>query len=292
MHPMVARGPPRPLHLPFRRVEQPASREMIGSRIAFRMHDAATADYVGRLFAAFPETHGADRECVIEPAESEGFALLVDGSLTSSSDSPEALIPTLVQFLNRTVATDTPHVLVHAGCVERNGAAVVLPAAMEHGKTTLTTGLVRAGFGYVTDEAVAIRRDTQTIVPYPKPLSIDPGSWSLFPELEPDEPFATDAYKASQWQVPPTAIRPDALGAESRARFIVFPVYDADATTELIPLARAEALIELAKNTFRFDQEGRPTLDVLATVVAQSDAYRLPNSSLDEAVACVSALFD
>lgn len=272
-------------------MEQPAIREMIGARVAFRVEDPVLAEYVNRLYGAFPEASSADRECGIEAAEDERFSLLVDGSITSSADSPEGLIPTLVQYLNRTVATESPHVLIHAGCVEQNGVAAILPAYMEHGKTTLTAGLVRAGFHYVTDEACAIRRDTHTIVPYPKPLSIDPGSWFLFPELEPHEPFTTDAYKASQWQVPPTAIRPDALGGECRARFIVFPAYDADAITELIPLSRAEALIELAKNTFRFDQEGRPTLDVLSAVIAECDVYRLPNSSLDEAVTCVSALF-
>ena len=44
---------------------------------------------------------------------------------------------------------------------------------MESGKTTLTAGLVRAGFDYLSDEAVAFDWDTLDIVPYAKPLSID-----------------------------------------------------------------------------------------------------------------------
>ena len=182
--------------------------------------------------------------------------------------------------------------LVHAGGVERDGVGVVLPAPMESGKTTLTTGLVRAGFGYLTDEAVAFDRHTRRIVPYPKPISLDPGSWPLFPELEPHEPCPTDAYRASQWQVPPAAIRADALGAACPARFVIFPGYESDTTTELVPLPRSEALIEIAKNTFRFDREGRPTLEVLAAVIREADVYRLPNRSLDEAVAAVTRLFD
>ena len=73
-----------------------------------------------------------------------------------------------------------------------------------------------------------------------------------------------------------------------RSRFVVFPAFDEGATTELIRLSRAEALVELTKNTFRFDQEGRPTLDVLGAVIADCETFRLPNSSLDTAVACVS----
>jgi hypothetical protein len=216
----------------------------------------------------------------------------VDGEHTASAAHPEALVPNVVHSLNRETATQCEHVLVHAGGVERHGIGVVLPAHMESGKTTLTTGLVRAGFGYLTDEAVAFRRDTREIVPYPKPLSIDEGAWPLFPELEPDEPFPTDGYKETQWQVPPAAIRPDALGHPCQARFVVFPTYEEGATTELVALTRAEALVELAKNTFRFDQQGRPTLEVLAEVIRGAEVFRLPNGSLDEAVALITGLVD
>jgi hypothetical protein len=89
---------------------------------------------------------------------------------------------------------------------------LVFAGVMEAGKTTLVAGLVRAGFGYLTDEAGAIERETLLIQPYPKPLSLEPGSWPLFPELEPQADLATDEYKAYEWQVPTAAIRPGALG--------------------------------------------------------------------------------
>ena len=96
---------------------------------------------------------------------------------------------------------------------------------MESGKTTLTTGLVRAGFCYLTDEAVSFDWETGVIEPFPKPLSIDPGSWFLFPELEPPPPPGEHG----------TSGRPVAgargvrsgpmrvVGRPCRARFVVFP---------------------------------------------------------------------
>jgi hypothetical protein len=263
---------------------------MLGICVAVGADDAPLTTYLDRLYDAFPRAAAAEHEYRIGRSAGDRFALFTDHVPVSEAIQPEALVGTLVNHLNRQVATKTEHVVIHAGGAECNGTAVVMPAHMEHGKSTLTTGLVRAGFRYVTDEAVAIRRDTHEIVPYPKPITLDQGSWQLFPELEPDEAFPSEAYKASQWQVPPSAIRPDAVAPPCSARFIVFPEYDEEHTTELIPMSRAEGLVELAKNTFRFDDEGRATLDVLAAVMETAEAYRLPNGDLDQAVAAITAL--
>jgi hypothetical protein len=273
-------------------VEAPPTRDLLGYTMTLAAPDPDLADYLQRLYAAFPLASRAEHSYSIEPDDTGRATLLVDGEHVGSADEPEGLVALLVNHCNRRAAEQAPQVLVHAGGVERHGTGAMLPASMEAGKTTLTTGLVRAGFRYLTDEAVAIDRTTHTAVPYPKPMSIDPGSWALFPELEPDEPLPTNGYKADQWQVPPAAIRADAVGGPCAIGFIVFPVYEAGATTELIPLTRGEALVELAKNTFRFDAEGRPTLEVLAEVVRGAEVYRLPNGDLADAVAAVTRLFD
>ena len=60
--------------------------------------------------------------------------------------------------------------LVHAGAVRtpsgRGDAA--LPAQPESGKSTLTLGLVQAGFGYLSDEAAAIDPVTRMLHPVPE----------------------------------------------------------------------------------------------------------------------------
>jgi hypothetical protein len=267
-------------------VRQPAARDLIGYTVTIRTSHRALDDYLARLYAAFPESMSSEHRYEVL-SDDDRFRLEFDGDVVGHADAPEGLVPTLVMHCNRVAASATAHALVHAGGVQLGDVAVMLPARMESGKTTLTTGLVRAGFRYLTDEAVAIDRNSLEAVPYPKPMSLDPGAWHLFPELEPEEPFGTDAYKATQWQVPPAAIRQDALGTRCRIGFVIFPEYDENASTALLPLSRAEALVELTKNTFRFDQEGRPTLDVLAAVVKDAHCFRLPNSSLDDAIACI-----
>lgn len=220
-----------------------------------------------------------------------GWALTLDSTPLASATDVSSLLTRLIQDLNvrATASWDGP--VCHAGCVARGARAVVLPADPESGKTTLTCGLVRAGFDYVTDEGVAFTPASARIEPYPKPMSLDPGSWYLFPELEPATPAADDGAEPQQWQVPAGAIRPDAVSGTCEARFIVFPSYVEGACTEIVPMRRAEALVELAKNTFDFNRRSREYLEQLEVVVRACDCYRMTVGDLGEAIVRVEDLF-
>jgi hypothetical protein len=161
---------------------------------------------------------------------------------------------------------------------------------MEAGKTTLVAALVRAGFGYLTDEAVAFGWDDHNIEPYPKPLSVDPGGWELFPELEPDFDLATDSSKVTQWQLAPSDIRSGTVGRRCAARFVVFPRYENGTETKLESMNRATALIELAKNTFAFKDQAHRALETLDAIVREVECFRLSMGDLDAACELVSGL--
>jgi len=201
--------------------------------------------------------------------------------------SLDSAVLALVQRLNTEFVRSWPGPVCHAGGVSYQGLGVVLPADPESGKSTLTCGLVRAGSAYLTDEGVAFRPGTLRIEPYPKPITLDRGSWFLFPELEP-EPFGES--ERDQWQVSPLSIRPDAVSGPCDARYIVFPKYVEGADTRLTPIRRAEALVDLAKNTFEFNQHSREYLDQLAIVVEACDCYRLTVGTLEDAVSCIQEL--
>ncbi|MFI5054483.1 MAG: hypothetical protein ACHQDE_08995 [Acidimicrobiia bacterium] len=264
--------------------------------VAVEGHDAF-GEYTEDLFESLVSDAAAPSPVpwVVRPAEfddSRGWELVIDDARNSVFATVERLTPELVHTLNSLAVPSWSGVTCHAGGVARGDAGIVLPADMESGKTTLTAGLVRAGFSYLTDEAVAFHPGTSTIAPFPKPLSIDRGAWFLFPELEPEANFATDDYKQDQWQVPAAAIRPDAVGGPCEARLVVFPKYVEGAHTSLVRIRRAEALVELAKNTFSFNQKSRAALDDLAGVVRAVDCYRLTVGALDEAVALIEQLAD
>jgi hypothetical protein len=216
---------------------------------------------------------------------------MIDGEIASVDLVPGRVTGTAVHALTHRLIHSCDALGIHAGGVVQNGIGVALPADMESGKSTLTAGLVRAGFDYLSDEAVLLDWETLTVIPFPKPISLDPGSWHLFPELEPQAPLPP-GYKDTQWQVPPSAIRPNGLGGPCRINYFVFPKYAEDTATRLTPLRRAEATIELAKNTFRFNERSRRSLDALADAVRDADCFRLDIGDLETAVALVSELVE
>jgi hypothetical protein len=180
------------------------------------------------------------------------------------------------------------YTLLHAAAAAREGLAVILAAPMEHGKTTTVTGLIRAGFAYLTDEAVAINADSLTIEAFHKPLTLDKGSWPLFPELRP----RSDADLGSSWWVQASAIRADAAIARAHAGLIVFPTYRAGSVTELRPIGQTSAVIRLAESTFAFTVHAPRNLATLARLVRSAPAYELAIGNLDEAVSLISRLVD
>ena len=250
------------------------------------------ARHLEALFAPMRHAGPDPVHWVVRATENDaaGWELVADGGMIASAESATRMVPEVVHKLNTVAIPRWDGVVCHAGGVARDGLGVVLPAHIEAGKSTLTAGLVRAGFEYVTDEGLAFERDKNLIAPYPKPLSLDPGSWFLFPELEPRAELGDDDYKQEQWQVAPDVIRLGAVADPCPAGAIVFPRYVEGSTTELVSVRRAEALVELAKNTFSFNQQSRFALEQLAAIVRAIPCYRLTVGSLATAVATVEEL--
>ena len=255
------------------------------------IEDDALGHHLEWLLAGFPES-SSPAYYVVGASEDDPQLVVLrqDAETVLQAADADSFATTLVTWINQQAIDPEYAVMVHAGGVARGRLACVLPADPESGKTTLTTGLVRAGYSYLTDEAVSFDWATAEIEPFPKPLSIDPGSQFLFPELRPRIRSARET--SAQWQVPPASIRHDAAGGRCQAALVVFPRYDEDASTSLVPMTRAEGLIELAKNTFQFRERPRPALELLARVVRDVDCYRLHVGDLDTACAVVGELMD
>lgn len=91
------------------------------------------------------------------------------------TDVPGALAR-VVAALNAAALAQAGCLAVHAGVVARDGRAVAFPAGSGQGKSTLTAALLRAGWDYVSDEALCLDWADGSLWSYPRPLELS--AWS------------------------------------------------------------------------------------------------------------------
>ena len=221
----------------------------------------------------------------------ERSRLSLDDKLLLKNAKPGNAFARLVWHVMNNAVAEARHVLVvHAGVVVApDGNAVVLPAASGGGKTTLTAGLVRAGFDFLSDEMMAIDPASLRVLPVPRSLFVKPGTFEAL-GLEP--PHVSEAARRlldGTWPVTPDDLRPGALGGPSPVRTIIAPTYRPGSETRIERVSRATGLSDLASQAFNLEMFGGPAgIELLAEVVRSASCYRLAVGRLDEAVAAVS----
>ena len=222
-------------------------------------------------------------------AETErAYPLSFGSELVVRAHSKAFAIETLLWHLNgAAVKRADPYVVLHAGGVALNGAGVIISGPSGAGKTTLTAALVRAGFGYLTDEAVAIDPSTGLLHPYAKALCIKRGSWKLFADLRPP---ASDL-SPNVWHVAPADIRSDAIADLTPPSLVLLPTHaspdEADGVADIQEIHRSAALVELFRQSFA-SADPTPTLHTLADILTRCTCYRLSTSDLGRAVRSVT----
>lgn len=166
---------------------------------------------------------------------------------------------------------------LHASGVAAGERCVLFPGTSGAGKTTLSLALARSGFGFLGDDTVFLTRKAQEIrvLGFPDEVDVTDTTLAMFPELRPLEaaPKASGSHKR---QIRPEAVHGIALAAACHPVALVFPRVADRVSSRLTPMARSDALVELAPNVFLTDAEtSQSHLDALALLVRQTECYRL-----------------
>lgn len=187
---------------------------------------------------------------------------------------------------NLAVASVPDDLVFHAGAVAAGGRGVLLPGGSNHGKSTLTTALVAAGYSYLTDEAAAVDADL-TIRPFAKSIALDPGSFPLFPELAPSDRLGglARAVAAREWHVDPSQVGP--VSGPAPVTVVICPQWRAGAATRVSEVPGTDALHLLLGDTFDFSIGGQPVFERLVRLVESVPVVKLTYGETDAAVAAV-----
>jgi hypothetical protein len=228
-------------------------------------------------------------ECTVERGD-DCLSLYIDDLPVLEEATRASVLDRVVWEVNQGVIRTRPHVLLlHAAAVELDGRAIVISARSGSGKSTLAAALVRAGWRYLTDEAVAFNPESRSVEPYPKPIALRQDVWSLFPELGPMPSTACRCVSSVRYVHP--AELGGSVGDPSTPDMVILPCRVPTSTARMRPLSRAEAAMSLAEQAFSFLDSGAEALRVLARLLQGCDCHRLEYDDLGDAVALISGHF-
>ncbi len=251
-------------------------------------------DVVARLFAGFASAGSNERRTVYElrrRAADPSYEIFTDGELLHAGIDAGSLVDWLIFDVGRRAyASSHPFVVLHAGVVSLHGRGIILPAPQEHGKSTLTTALVRAGFGFLSDEAAPIDPRTSTVEPFQRPILLSPRSIAVFPGLAEALPHDYERFRNHRYHLTGEDIRSGSRAGPCPIDLIVSPRYEPHAATELEPLSAADCLRLLLDQCLNHDRIGGPAIQGLAKVVEGSRRFRLTTSDTPAAVEIILGL--
>ena len=216
-----------------------------------------------------------------------------DGELVAPELAPGDAVGLLIWDVNRLAAElSGQHLLFHSGGLEATGVGILVPAASGSGKSTLTAGLVRSGLGYLSDELVALELDAAgdgpgRLLPYPKPITVKPGSFGALADMAPE---LLVGQSDGEWQVPVGEGSGRRVGAPCEPGFVIVPRYDASAETALVELSETEAFFTLALHAVNLLPHGPVGSEALGRLAARCACYSLAFSDLDTACQLVLGL--
>jgi hypothetical protein len=253
---------------------------------------AATVDAVlaPLRWSAAPGQPDVPPETVAEytvSAVDDRYTLALDGFIVAEELAPGAAVANLLWHVNQMVSTTSTRFLqLHASGVTASGITVAFPASMNSGKSTLATALVTKGFVYVTDETLAIDPSSGIVHPYPKSISLDEGSWRLFPAFEEIGAGSNARFAHHKWHLDPRRIAATVAGPTPLG-LVVFPRYTPGAVAAPSRIDPARVATELAQNAFNLVTLGQPGVDTIVATAQDVPGYFMPFDDLTDAVACI-----
>lgn len=259
-----------------------ATYDLLGVAVHVEIPDVAAGRRVRRLLAGTPRTRCEPQHRVHLGTSGEAGFILRDGlHVVRDRMAPPLAVSTLLWYLNTLAAATTRYAVLHAGCVARDGRAIVLTGPTRSGKSTLVTALALQEFAFLSDELAAVDLDDGRLHPYPRPAVIRAGSFSCFPHRRPRvEPKFEDA---TRWHLPATTFPLSCSRGPGNPGAVVFCSYRQGARSCLESLGRAEALRLLADRTLNLHLLGGRAITALGRV----PAYRLVFDDLAEVSAAL-----
>lgn len=259
---------------------------LLGFHVRVRSTDIPAGEYLRTILGgdrSTPEAGTRTLDLRLTTGRSDRFDLRI-GNTLAATDVPASETPArALAALNRHICyAPGPLLVLHAAAASLAGRAVALLGDSGAGKSTLVAALARAGWTYLSDEAVGIDAQAR-LHPYLRPITIRRGSWSGLAELEARLPARRETFATQEWHVPASALDAVAV-APLPPRAVVLVRHAPGARAELHSISRGAAIEQLVRQACNLSHFGQEGLDRMASVVRQSSCYDFISGSVGEGV--------
>lgn len=188
----------------------------------------------------------------------------------------------------------TDLLLLHAGAVERDGLALVMPALPGSGKSTLTAALSLSGWRLLSDEFGAFDPQAGCFRALLKPVALKNQSIDVISAFSREAHFGPRCEGTRKGTVAHLAATADAVARRAepaRPGAFVLPRWVAGSPVRLTPLAAERLFPALAFNAFNYGMLGETGYDAVLGLVRRCPAWSLEYGHLPEALAALDALW-
>jgi len=226
----------------------------------------------------------------VDHPPSARFVLLRDGRVLYGSAHGDDLVDYADWHAASVALTAvSTYAVFHSAVLDDRGRGLLLPAASGSGKTTLTAALVRAGFGYLSDEAALVDPATRRVHAYPKPLSVKrPLATARLLALPDDVAREAPREPERVWHLDAALLASDCRREVTEVGVIIFPRYEPDGRTALQALGRSEAALRLLRCGVNDGARPPRGVALAAALAAGAACYQLVVNDLAAAVALVA----
>lgn len=168
--------------------EGATTRTFQAGRASFRVR-CDTVDVRNRLEAVFADLPVGDEATPVKDytlrSDADGLFSLGEGASALGSPEPfDSALAFLLSNVSRlALDADPQHLHLHCASLESADGGVLVAAPSGTGKSVLAATLLTRGWAYLSDEAVALRKDDRKVTGFAKPLLIKPGGAELVPGL-------------------------------------------------------------------------------------------------------------
>ena len=176
--------------------------------------------------------------------------------------------------------------LLHAGTLERDGRALVMPALPGSGKSTLSAALSLRGWRLLSDEFGAFDPQAGAFRAVLKPVALKNQSIDVIRHFQPQAELGPSFLKTRKGTVAHLAPSLDAVLRRHQTALpgmLVLPRWQAGSATVLEPVPPQVAFTSMAFNAFNYAVLGADGFRAVMALVRGMPAWRLQYSDLEDA---------